>query len=129
MNQITYAGKHLLTYSVSRHAHSAWELIYCTSGEGRLVFDSTTLAYQAGDLVIIPPLISHRNESEGGFTNIHLNLQDPQLSFREPTLIREDKNHFLLDAFSAAFYLFGADPEKYSALLTSYGHLRSCKSG
>ena len=123
MNQITYAGKRLLTYSVSRHAHSAWELIYCTSGEGRLVFDSAALAYQAGDLVIIPPLTPHLNESEGGFTNIHLNLKDPLLSFREPTLLREDKNHFLLDAFSAAFYLFGADPDKYRALLTSYGHL------
>ena len=123
MNQITYAGKHLLTYSVSRHAHTAWELIYCTGGEGRLVFDSAVLSYQAGDLVIIPPLIAHRNESESGFTNIHLNLQDPQLSFREPTLIREDSNHFLLEAFSAAFYFFGADPDKNSTLLGSYGSL------
>ena len=110
MNQITYAGKRLLTYSVSRHAHSAWELIYCTSGEGRLVFDSAALAYQAGDLVIIPPLTPHLNESEGGFTNIHLNFTDPQLPFREPVILHGDGNRFLLDAFQAAFYVFSSDP-------------------
>ena len=36
MNEIIYAGKHLLTYSVSRHAHGSWELIYCTRYEGFL---------------------------------------------------------------------------------------------
>lgn len=123
MNQLIYAGKHLLTYSVSRHAHSSWELIYCTGGEGRLVFDTHTLPYQQGDLVVIPPLVSHRNESETGFTNIHLNLVEPMLNLKEPTLIREDGNHFLLDAFSAAFYLFGSAPGKQSILLASYSNL------
>lgn len=123
MNQIIYAGKHLLTYSVSRHAHSSWELIYCTDGNGRLVFDSFSLSYQAGDLVIIPPFLSHRNESETGFTNIHLNMLRPKLALKEPTLIREDGNHFLRDAFSAAFYLFGCAPGRQSVLLASYANL------
>ena len=123
MNQIIYAGKHLLTYSVSRHAHSSWELIYCTGGEGRLYFDGGVLPYRAGELAIIPPLVYHRNESEAGFTNIHLNLLEPQLTLREPTLIRDDDNHFLLDAFSAAFYHFGSDPGKQSVLLASYANL------
>ncbi len=123
MNQIVYAGKHLLTFSVSRHAHSTWELIYCTGGEGRLVFDSFSLAYRAGDLVVIPPLVAHRNESAAGFTNIHLNMLEPQLNRREPFLVREDSNHFLLDAFSAAFYLFGSGPGRQSVLLASYANL------
>ena len=123
MNQIIYAGKHLLTYSVSRHAHSSWEFIYCTSGEGFLVFDTGTIAYRAGDLLVIPPMVSHSNESDTGFTNIHLNLEDAQLSLREPVLIREDGNHFLLDAISAAFYLFSRDPGKQTALLSSYANL------
>lgn len=123
MNQIIYAGKHLLTYSVSRHAHSSWELIYCTGGEGLLVFDSFSLPYQAGDLVIIPPFVSHHNESETGFTNIHLNMLRPKLPLKEPALIREDGNRFLRDAFNAAFYLFGCAPGKQSVLLASYANL------
>jgi len=123
LNQIIYAGKHLLTYSVSRHAHSSWELIYCTGGGGHLLFDSCSLSYREGDLVIIPPLFFHRNESAAGFTNIHLNILEPQLSFKEPVIIRDDANHFLLDAFKAAFYVFSSDPGKQSVLLASYANL------
>lgn len=123
MNQIIYAGKHLLTYSVSRHAHSNWEMIYCTGGEGHLLFDSCSLSYREGDLVVIPPLFFHRNESETGFTNIHLNFTDPQLPFREPAILHGDGNRFLLDAFQAAFYVFSSDPGHSSQLLGAYANL------
>ena len=124
MNEIIYAGKHLITFSVVRHAHSSWEFIYCTSGSGQLSHDGGVLPYQAGDLVIIPPLVYHMNESETGFTNIHLNMRDPDLKLRGPTLIRDDGNHFILDAFTAAFYHFGADPSHQQTMLLSvYAHL------
>lgn len=123
MNQIIYAGKHTLTYSVSRHAHSSWELIYCTAGEGRLHFDDRVFYYQAGDLVIIPPLVMHRNESDSGFTNIHLNMLEPALNLKEPCLIRDDANHFMQDAFAAAFYHFSSNPGRQTLLLASYANL------
>ena len=94
MNQIIYAGKHLLTYSVSRHMHSSWEFIYCTGGEGRLSFDNGSLTYQEGDLVVIPPMIFHQNEGEKGFTNIHLNMIKPSLKIRKPTAIPENRQPF-----------------------------------
>lgn len=123
MNQIIYAGKHLLTYSVSRHAHSNWEMIYCTGGEGHLLFDSCSLSYREGDLVVIPPLFFHRNESDAGFTNIHLNYVEPQLPFREPVILHGDANHFLREAFQAAFYVFSSDPGRSSQLLNAYANL------
>lgn len=123
MNQIIYAGKHLLTYSVSRHAHSSWELIYCTGGSGRMVFESGAIPYQNSDLLIIPPMVVHQNESSEGFTNIHLNMLDPRLPLTKPTLIREDGAHLLLDAFSAVFFLFSSEPKKNSKLLSVYGDL------
>ena len=126
MNQIIYAGKHLLTYSVSRHMHSSWEFIYCTGGEGRLSFDNGTLTYQEGDLVVIPPMIFHQNEGEKGFTNIHLNMIKPSLKIRKPTLIRDDGNHFIFDAVSAAFYRFSSNPGKQTALLSAYANLIVC---
>ena len=123
MNEIIYAGKHLLTYTVSPHAHGSWELIYCTGGEGRLVFEELAIPYRSGDLVVIPPLVSHRNESEQGFTNIHINMRNASLPLRSPTLIRDDSNHFILDAFTAAFYHFSAEPGKQSPLLAAYANL------
>ena len=104
MNEIIYAGKHLITFSVSRHAHNSWEFIYCTGGSGRISFDDSNIVYKSGDVVLIPPLVYHQNESETGFTNIHLNVRDPALNLRRPTMIHDDGNHFILDAFTAAFY-------------------------
>ncbi len=124
MNEIIYAGKHLITYSVNRHAHSSWEFIYCTGGSGTLTYDSGVLPYQAGDVLIIPPLVYHKNESETGFTNIHLNMRNPELSLKGPALVRDDGNHFILDAFTAAFYHFGADPgSQQTMLLSLYAYL------
>ena len=123
MNQIIYAGKHLLTYSVTSHAHSSWELIYCTSGAGSFVFQDRVLAYETGDVVIIPPLTPHHNESVTGFTNVHLNMLDPQLNLKEPTLLHDDANHFLLDAFNGAFYFFASDPGSQGILISTYAAL------
>jgi AraC-like DNA-binding protein len=123
MNEIIYAGKHLITFSVSRHAHNSWEFIYCTGGSGRISFDDSSIFYKAGDVVLIPPLVYHQNESETGFTNIHLNVRDPALNLRRPTMIHDDGNHFILDAFTAAFYYFGSNPGKQTLLLSAYANL------
>ena len=31
MNTILYVGKHAPTWTVSRHVHQSWELIFCLS--------------------------------------------------------------------------------------------------
>lgn len=121
MNQIIYAGKHLLTYSVARHSHPNWELIYCTDGSGHLVFDEQSLPYHVGDVLVIPPLVPHCNQSDEGFTNIHLNVVDLAVPFQQPTVVHSDGNEYLLNAFSGAFYHFSSG--KQSAILNAYGHL------
>ena len=66
MNDIIYAGKHSLTRNVSRHAHSSWELIYCTGGDGELVFDDgTELSYEPKQ----PGLYQHPSEHTGLHTD------------------------------------------------------------
>ena len=127
MNDIVYAGKHSLTRSVSRHAHASWELIYCTSGEGKLTFDDgTVLPYEAGTVAAIPPYLSHENQSKLGFTNIHLNVQDCTLTGKAPVVVTDDSNSFILNAFSAAFFHFYGSAEQRSMLLSIYGDLIVC---
>lgn len=123
MNQIIYAGKHQLTYSVSKHSHGSWEFIYCTGGEGVFTFENFSLPYREGDVVVIPPFTAHTNRGTDGFTNIHLNMIDPLLSLSAPFLIRDDANHFILDAFNAAYYYFSLDAGKQSVLLSTYASL------
>ena len=126
MNDITYVGKHNIVYNVSRHAHESWEFIYCTDGSGAFLFDNRRLDYREGDVVIIPPMVPHANASDGGFQNIHINMVSPALSFSAPMVISDDSNHFLLDAFNAAFFHFYSDRKGTSNLLSVYGDLISC---
>ena len=76
MNDIIYVGRHALTLRVSDHAHESWELIYCTSGKGQISFEDRTFTYHNDSLVIIPPMVTHSNWSDSGFTNIHVNIVD-----------------------------------------------------
>ncbi len=126
MNDITYAGRHTVVYSVSRHAHESWEFVYCTDGSGAFVFDQQTISYQVGDVVIIPPMVPHSNASKAGFQNIHINLASPALNHTEPVVISDDSNHFLLDAFSAVYFHFYSDRKEAAALLSLYGDLICC---
>ena len=126
MNDITYVGKLTMKYSVSRHAHESWEFVYCTGGSGAFGFDGGTLEYREGDVVIIPPMVPHTNGSEGGFQNIHINMVSPSLSYNAPRVVSDDTNHFLLDAFNAAYFQFYSDRKEAAALLSLYGDLICC---
>lgn len=123
MNDIIFAGKHVLTYNVRRHSHHSWELIYCTGSSGRIVFDDAALDYAEGDVVVIPPDMPHENVSGEGFTNIHLNLDDATFSFRQPQLLHDDLNRSLLHLFADAYYVFSGDPVRRAALTSAYGNL------
>lgn len=126
MNQIVYVGKHLLTLAVNRHAHSSWELVYCTDGHGTFHFDDFQLEYGKGDIVVVPPYVPHANFSQEGFTNIHLNLADTALPFKSPVVVQDDSNQFILQAFNAAYYHFSGDPDQRRMLLNPYGDLIYC---
>ena len=126
MNDITYVGRHSLVHTVSRHAHESWEFIYCTYGSGTFVFDFGEVPYAQGDIVVIPPMVPHSNNSMQGFRNIHINMTSPMLTLQSPTVIADDSNHFILDAFVAAFYHFYSSRTERTALLSSYGNLICC---
>lgn len=126
MNNIIYVGKHLLTLTVGRHAHSSWELVYCTSGSGTFHFDDGDLTYKKGDVVVVPPFVPHANSSGNGFTNIHMNVTDTALPFKSPTIVTDDSNQFLLQAFQAAYYHFNGDPRRKRMLMNPYGDLICC---
>ncbi len=123
MNDIIYVGKHLRTYQVARHSHDTWELIYCTGGEGKFLFDGFSISYGEGETVLIPPQLPHANDSEIGFTNIHLNLANASLPFDEPGKLADDSERHLKRAFETAFYFFNSELPKKQLVTTACGHL------
>ena len=122
MNEIVYAGKHMLTLNVAHHLHNTWELIYYTSGEGKMFFDDLTISYKEGDIVVIPPDIPHSNHSEKGFTNIFVNLIDTNMNYKAPIIFHDDSQHFLYNAFSSVYYHYNETANRDN-LLKAYGHL------
>lgn len=125
MNDITFVGRHTTVFTVAQHAHESWEYVYCTAGGGTFHFEDGSLSYKKGDVVVIPPNIPHSNDSQQGFNNIHINMASPILTMKEPTIIVDDSNQFLLNAFKAAFYHFYSDRKERTALLSAYGNLIS----
>lgn len=123
MNDIIYVGRHSLVKRVSDHAHESWELIYCTSGSVELRYADKVIRYGKDMLVVIPPMISHSNVSDMGFTNIHVNIVDSTLNFKEPVLISCTSNDFLRQAFDAAFYYYSNNGAGRTTLLPIYGQL------
>ena len=125
MNDITFVGRHTTVFTVSCHAHESWEYVYCTAGGGVFHFEDRSLSYKKGDVVIIPPGLPHSNDSQQGFNNIHINMESPILTLKEPTVIVDDSNQFLLNAFNAAFYHYYSDRRERTGLLSAYGNLIS----
>ncbi len=123
MNDIVYAGKHSVTYRVPRHEHDTWELIYCTGQAGELRFDDQVLPYGEGSIAVIPPHTPHSNVSEHGFTNIHINMADATLNFRQPVVIQDDGNRSLRGVFSGVFFQFYEPAEQRETILAAYGNL------
>lgn len=123
MNDIIYAGKHAITKAVSRHAHTDWEIIYCTGGVGTLGFSDRDLHYHAGDIIVIPPMMPHTNLSDEGFTNIYMNLASCSLANAEPMVISNPKNDNMAGVFSSAFYFYSSEGLSDPALLSAFGNL------
>ena len=121
---IVYTGKHTITYTVPKHSHATWEFIYYLSGSGKMSFEQgATIAFQAGTVIVVPPNFVHSSSSKEGFTNIHLNIQDAALYYRTPISFQDDRNHFVQNAFQAAFHHFKERTAENESLLKAYCYL------
>ena len=123
MNDILYVGRHALVSSVSRHRHESWEYVYCTHGTGVFRFGDRDLRYSEGDVVVIPPMTFHSNSSDAGMRNIYIHMNSPAFVVKEPAIISDDGNNFLLNSFTAAFYHYCSDRPERETLLPLYGGL------
>lgn len=124
MNEPIFVGKHPTTHSVQQHAHDEWETIYCTSGTGEVVFENgSRLQYTEGETVVIPAGIQHSNQSESGFTNLHMRLRDATFPYRTAVKVSDDKEKHLLTFFSEAFYYFDSDIHRKELILSALGEV------
>lgn len=124
MNKILFVGEHPRTYSVRLHTHDHWELVYCTGGCGAFTFqDGLTVTYKEGEMVLIPPHTVHSNASDEGFTNIHMNMDEPTFPYQHMFKIVDDTDGRIRMAFEQARYYYLSDIKKRELVLTALGEL------
>ncbi len=124
MNSILFVGEHARTFDVQWHDHEYWELVYCTGGEGAFHFENgAVLSYRDGEAVAIPPRELHSNISQGGFTNIHIRLEEPSFPYKTAFRVPDDLDRHLQVVFEQAKYYYQADIKKRELALTALGEL------
>lgn len=124
LNTITYTGKTHGTFSTHWHSHEDWELIYCTDGDGEFSFrDLHPIKYHAGLVTVIPPGIMHMNNSENGFSNIHINITDVMIGEQKPFIVPDDDGKHILRAFEDAFYFYDGRLRNKELVVTAFGNL------
>ena len=90
---INYIEKHTKTFIVKKHKHKFWEIILVTEGKGVLSFtDYADLEYKKGQIICIPPEYEHVNNSDIGFKNLHLTIEDWTAPISTPTIINENES-------------------------------------
>lgn len=93
MANINYIERHLKTYTVSSHKHNYWEIIYVTEGNGQLEIPSGAIyPYSKGNIICIPPNLTHKNISPSGFKNLHLTIEGLQLHYDQPIVLLSNEN-------------------------------------
>ena len=127
MNTIRFAGEFSKSFEVQWHTHDYWELVYCTSGDGMFKFkNGMELPYREGDAVSIPPGELHANLSQAGFSNIHIQMDDPAFPGTSAFRVADDAERHLREAFSQAKFYYLSDINKRDMVLSALGDLIAC---
>ena len=69
------ARKFIAAGSLNIHSHNTWEIILVSKGNGTIVTTNQNYSFKKGNVICIPPNITHHNKLETG--NIHYTLLTP----------------------------------------------------
>lgn len=90
------------TYRVHEHIHQTYELVYYTHGRGKVRIGEETVDFSPGVLTIIAPRIPHTDYADGGFQNLHVNIQHPGFPVSSHLVIHDSENR---DIFKILFQI------------------------
>jgi len=58
------------------HQHTTWELVLYTHGTGVATVGDRPIPFEPGTVICMPPKIDHRERSESGYRNIHIQTDE-----------------------------------------------------
>lgn len=119
MNNIVFAGKRNKEFENNVHGHNCWEIICCNQ-RGELICEKQKINYKKGDVLVIPPLVKHKNF--GAYTgDLFILIEQALLPFKQTTaLADEDEAIYYACNVAAERFLQG---ETQSGVLSALGGL------
>ena len=81
MLKIDHIGKLFnTTYRIALHKHDLWEVVYYSAGHGFVQIGNEQVAFEKGDVFILPPKLEHSDWAEEGFQDVFFTFSRCELS-------------------------------------------------
>lgn len=88
--RVIFAGESCNIKSCPQHSHPTAELIITVDGEAEITVGGEKKAVSGGDVIFVPPEISHSHLSQNGYSDMFIHIAEPKMP-REVAAFYSDK--------------------------------------
>jgi len=113
-------------YNYPVHSHGCWEILYQISGVGVITIEGRKHSISPGDIVILPPNISHGTTAVGGFCDMSMLVKEMQpIGDERGKIITDDESRTILELLQIAERCYqkldGTEKNRSFAVINSLG--------
>lgn len=116
LNRIIYAGSFRETDDLPTGTGPVWNVIFCISGSGEVLYDKTVLPVSAGDILIIPPSAAAGVSGDAELCRLGIEQLSPEID--QVLVLKDSDNERVLGLFTAARAFF-TEPSRCSGIMLS----------
>lgn len=116
------ARKFISTDTLNIHSHNIWEIILVSKGSGTIVTEKQKYAFKKGNVICIPPDITHHNELDT--SNIHYTLLTPDfinLPKDNVLVFEDDSAKTILNLFNVILSEFYSEEPSKNEIISRLG--------
>ena len=109
------------TYRVAMHSHDLWEVVYYSAGHGSVQIGDDIMSFDAGDVFIIPPKLTHSDWSKEGFQDIFFTFEYCALSSDTFYRFRDNNTQAVFHLLCQMYEIYvRQDPNRENIINLSY---------
>ena len=102
--------------SCHAHSHKYWEIVYQLSGSITASIGNREYLIETGDIMIIPPNVTHKSTSENPYTDIYVQCEN--MDFSKVTVLH-DYDGFVLELINMLHRVFTEKDNSYKIIADS----------
>ena len=117
--KVNYIGKLYNIGFVEMHTHELSEVVYITQGSVVTSISGLDYSLKAGDFIVIPAGMPHKDSSDQGFWNLHLTVSKLYLPYPNPIVLHDSESRHVLTILEQLYFCYHAQCKNYPALINS----------